>query len=264
MKSVIVQLSDNYEFGNKFDVDDLFWADVNEIVTVLQPGFDFTVNMQKVGYGLADLYIGWLRVKKSLQKLSEKTRLNLATKLIENIEHRASSLFNSPLLLCAVYLDPRMSFTLTDEQKSKAAADLISIHDRISKNNESLNTGTNDTLDEMMQEFNARHTVTESNTLIKEMSVYETEKSSDYKAPVMTFWEDNAQKYQLLRPLADLLHAIPSNQCCTERSFSSFTYVRNKLRMAMFPQNISNVLMVRLNKDIYYHLREQRIKTILA
>lgn len=87
--------------------------------------------MQKVVYGLADMYIGWLRVKKSLDCIVKGAAIfNLAAKLIEKMDQRAPSLFETPLLLCAIYLDPRIMLALSDEQKANAAMDLVKIHFR--------------------------------------------------------------------------------------------------------------------------------------
>lgn len=143
------------------------------------------------------------------------------------MEKRTPSLFTSPLFLCSVYLDPRIMFTLSDEQKATAAMDLIKINDRINENNSKACDANhiNDTLDEIQQEYQKRQHETQNNSsrLVLECSVYETENPCNIKDPVMKFWVDNEQKYKLLRPLVDIIHAVPSNQCCTERAFSSFS-----------------------------------------
>lgn len=66
----------------------------------------------------------------------------------------------------------------------------------------------NDTLDEIRAEYASQQNIR------KPMAAYNIHK------PIMIFWIENSQKYPLLRPLADILHAVPSNQCCTERGFS--------------------------------------------
>lgn len=68
MKSIIIQLANFKEFGPKFNTTDAFWDELDEIIAVLQSSYDFTINMQKIGYGLSDFYIGWLRVKKNLER----------------------------------------------------------------------------------------------------------------------------------------------------------------------------------------------------
>lgn len=268
MKNAVTRLADCDEFGYKFRDDDEFWAKVNEIVLVLKPFYNLTIDMQRIGYGLADFYIGWLRVKKNLQRMKNNgLQFDFSTELIKSMEKRAPSLFKTPLLLCAIFLDPRMMKTLSDEQKATAAMDLLKIHERITESHRLDNaTNTpNDTLDEIREEFEAFNNDNENdaNLLLKEISIYETENVYDIRAPVMKFWKENGYKFQLLRPLANLIHAVPSNQCCTERSFSSFSYIRSKLRMSMLAENTSNVLMVRLNKDVYYALRKERVQKIL-
>lgn len=267
IKHVVNQLADCDEFGYKFDVNEVFWAQVEEIVSTLQPVYQLTNDMQKVGYGLADMYIGWLLVKKSLNRIvNGAANFNLAAKLIEKMDQRAPSLFKTPLLLCAVYLDPRIMLALSDEQKANAAMDLVKIHERITARSINKESRLDDTLDEIQQEFQKQQNKNQSSSdlLLKELSIFEREEPYDIRASVMKFWVENAEKYKLLRPLVDILHAVPSNQCCTERSFSSFSYIRSKHRMCMSPQNVSNVLMIRLNKDVYYTLRRERIQKILS
>lgn len=291
MKSVIIQLANSKEFGSKFVTNDVFWDELDEIIAVLQPGYDFTINMQKIGYGLSDFYIGWLRVKKNLERFVNgkffkrflwmstvylfiqifrfskqgETQFNLAANLLKAMDRRAPSLFQSPMFLCSVYLDPRIMFTLTPEQKMTAAMDLIKIHERIVEMSSKAfaNHEGDDTLDEIQQEYQQNEQQSNSDRLVQVMTQYETEKACSIKESVMKFWQENGQKYELLRPLADIIHAVPSNQCCTERAFSSLSYIRNKYRMSLSSQNLSNVLMIRLNKDVFYSLCEEHIRKIL-
>lgn len=265
MKPFIAQLAECEEFGYKFEVDAQFWEKVEELCAVLQPLYDLTINMQKVGFGLADFYIGWLRVKKKLQRiLKSQPQFDLAANLISCMDRRAPSLFDSPLFLCAVYLDPRMMMCLSDEQRAAAAFDLTNIQERIRNSGSYESKSPNNTLDEIVQDFRPQNNTNHSQNLIQEMSIYELEAPADINQPVMTFWEVNAHKFKLLKPIADVIHTIPANQCCTESSFSSLSYIRSKLRMSMAPKNVSNVLMVRLNKDVYYKLRQERMDKILA
>lgn len=64
----------------------------------------------------------------------------------------APSLLNSPLLLCSVYLDPRIMLSLSDDQKAKAAIDSCTIHERI-KSSKREKESVNNTLDEIQQEY---------------------------------------------------------------------------------------------------------------
>lgn len=269
MKETIIKLSENGEFGHKFESNETFFIKVQEIVDVLSSAFNLTVDMQRVGYGLSDMYIGWLRVIVNLNRLVKgEQQFDLAKKLLEAMNRRAPSLFESPLVLCSIYLDPRIKFKLDADQNSKAVFDLMKIQERVvsSRLNTEKESDANDTLDEIQAEYKTEHNEDpfDKNRLVKECSIYEEERPYDIKAGVMQFWTENSHKYPLLRQIANLLHAVPSNQCRTEASFSSFTYIRNRYRMAMLPKNVSNILMVRLNKDIYYKLRAERVAKILG
>lgn len=211
---------------------------------------------------------GTLFIHQHIVFIKGDTNFNLAKNLLNAMDRRAPSLFTSPLLLCSVYLDPRIMCTLSDDQKLTAAMDLIKIYDRIMETNSTTSdvNHINDTLDEIQQEYQKQQHPSQnsSNRLVAECAEYEIEKPCHIKDPVMKFWVDNEKKYEVLRSLADIIHAIPSNQCCTERAFSSLSYIRNKYRMSLSPQNLSNVLMIRLNKDVYYSLRKERIRKILG
>lgn len=266
---MINQLATNKEFGHKFDTNEQFWNEIDEIITVLESAYKFTKDMQTVGYGLADFYIGWLRVKKNLGRhLQSSSGLDLAAKLIEHMDRRSGSLFKTPLFLCAVYLDPRMMMTLKVEQKAEAAMNLVEMYKRITdaKNQQSMQQQRmNDTLDEIRNDLVSEQGPCRANTdiLLQSLAAYESEAAYNIHEPVMKFWVENSHKYPVLRTFADILHAVPSNQCCTERGFSGLSYIRSKLRMSMKPKNVSNVLMIRLNKDVFYTLRNERVQKIL-
>lgn len=269
MKNVVQQLAKNKEFGSEFVTDYEFWMKIEEIVTTLSPMYNLTVATQRIGYGLADFYIGWLRVKTNLSRIiKDGERFNLAENLLKFMDKRASSLFTTPLFLCAVYLDARMMFTLSPEQKAEAAMSVVEIYERIMKashSNGDTERQANDTLDEIHLEFQAQQgrNQSDSDKIIELLSIYEIEKIYDIRAPVMQFWEENEEKYKLIRPIVDLIHAVPANQCRTEQAFSSLSYLRSKYRMRMAPKTLANVLMIRLNQKVWKSLREERIRAIL-
>lgn len=267
IKPLIQQLAECKEFGVNFKVEDEFWEHLTEIVSVLKSSYNATIEMQDIqSNGLSDFYISWLRIIKNLGRIEEsKPKFDLATKLKEKMELRAPSLFKTPLMLSAIYLDPRIMFKLSAQEKSTAAMDLIKIHERLTNDQSNEGNGVNDTLDEIQQEYNAQNCeLSSTDRLLKEISLYETEKLHDIRAPVMDFWDKNLKKYELLRPIAEVLHTVPSNQSSVEKSFSSFSYIRSKYRMSMSAENLSNVLMIRLNKDVFYQYREEQIEKILG
>lgn len=265
IKDIVEILSKNEEFGHKFTVSEGFWEKATEIVEVLQIPYASTIESQRVGYGLSDFYISWLRMKKGLERCEQTATLNLASMLLKCLEARAPSLFDTPLMLCSIYLDPRISFKLSVAQKRDAALALAKFYDRFEKLNATEKNGSiNDTLDEIQAEFRLGSNQQDSNTtaFFNSLAQFETEKPSDIRAPVMSFWQTHGHKYPLIKPVAEVLLSVPANQCCTERAFSSFTYLRSAHRQSMNPKNLSNILMVRLNKNLFYDFRKENIERL--
>lgn len=268
IKHIVHALSQNKEFGRKFQVELDFWEKLDEIENVLKVPYTATVDSQAIGYGLADFYISWLRIQKGLARLIDQSKYtNIAEKLTNRLREREPSLFDTPLMLCAVYLDPRINFKLGTGQKRNAALKLIQIHERISAlNNSNATNVMNDTLDEIQAEYRfGEGEQRDSNitALLDSVAKFETERPYDIRATVTDFWGKNGHKYPVLEPLVQIIHAVAANQCGTERSFSSFTYIRSKHRMCMDVKNLSNLLMIRLNKDIFQNYRTNYVKQIL-
>lgn len=154
IRHVVESLSMNAEFGAKFKVSDGFWTKISELIEVLEIPYRATIESQKVGYSLSDFYISWLRIQKGLGRFENtEQHFNLASNLITRLDERAPSLFKTPLMLCAIYLDPRINFKLSSAQKRDAAMALIKIYERTTELNSSMNRSViNDTLDEIQAE----------------------------------------------------------------------------------------------------------------
>lgn len=131
IRHVVESLSMNEDFGSKFKVSLGFWNKIAELINVLEIPYKATIESQKVGFSLSDFYISWLRIRKGLERLdSPDTYFNLATNLMKRLDARAPSLFQTPLMLCSIYLDPRINFKLSNAQKRDAAIALIKIYER--------------------------------------------------------------------------------------------------------------------------------------
>lgn len=271
VKNAIIALANNKEFGKKFRTTDYFWNKVDEILKVLKPLYITTKEMQKVGYGLADFYVSWLRIEKKLDRICvEGTLLNLAPELKKALEEYQQQLLDTPTMVAAIFLDPRIKFKLTNIQKECATLYLKKLFVRMHgfKYSEiELNETGNNTLDELNEDFAIIHGETETNALdtsnlLISLADYETVKHFNLKHSTMDFWKHNKEQYPLIYPLACAIHAVPAGQAFEERNFSSFGYIRNAKRTMMKPKNLQNVLVVRLNKEIFYEHKEKRVNEI--
>lgn len=268
LKPVIIELATNREFGHKFETDEDMWEKINEILVVLKPVYIATKDMQKVGYGLADFCISWLRINKNLERVNaEGSLLDLATKLTEALAARKAEVFDTPLMLAAIYLDPRIKHQLSATQKECATLCLKTILGRLQiKPNETANDLQDNTLDELNAEFAMQLETDEEpvEDLIVSLATYDLVKRVDLKRNVMDFWREHKEKFPLLYSIACIIHAIPAGQCLEERNFSSFSYVKNSRRTSLKAENLQNILTIRLNKELFYEEKQKEINQILS
>lgn len=279
LKSIIIELSTDREFGDKFETTEDFWDKGAEILKVLKPIYIVTKEMQKVGYGLCDFYISWLRLQKNLDRFhAEETLLNLTYELERALEKRKSEVLDTPMMLAAIYLDPRVKFKLNATQKECAMLylkqlntrnqQLASNRDEVQAENETFLA--NNTLDELNEEFNSAQMyeidddpVSDTNLLMIAFAEYEKVKHVDFKNTVMNFWRIHKNDFPLIYPLACIVHAIPASQCLEERHFSSFSYIRNSKRCTLGAENVQNILTVRLNKELFYKEKQMDLENIV-
>lgn len=222
--------------------------------------------MQNVGYGLADFYISWIRMKRSLSRLSN-ARLNLPQRFIEALEEREPLLLDTPTMMIAVYLDPRIKYRLNDIQKECATIAAEKLHIRLNRidTQHEMDVSPNDTLDEMNAEALGGSTNDNNNTnvllapLRESICKYDAIKPTDVKSSVFDFWKMRKQEFPLLYELACIVHAVHASQCTVERNFSAFSCVRDCRRCKLLPTNMSNILMIRLNQDSYGEWKSDQI-----
>lgn len=226
--------------------------------------------MQRIGYGLADFFISWLRIERNLERtlLSEPTEMNLALILKDALETRKNELFETPSMTAAIYLDPRVKSKLDARQKEIAILHLKTLYSRILKlkmPEPEANELPNNTLDELNEEFADDESelyppdVVDTSALMMSFSKYDMVKHVDIKSNVMDFWKKNKDEFSLIYHLARVIHGIPAGQCYEEQNFSSFSYIRSGLRTSLKAENVKNILLIRLNKELFY---DQRMETI--
>lgn len=227
--------------------------------------------MQNVGYGLADFYISWMRIEKNLSRLNANgAQLNLGVELLKELEARKTDLFSTPYMMAAVFLDPRIKFKLNNVQKECAILHLQNVYIRMKmfeiKENETEDELHN-TLDELNAEYAATHQTEEqidTSRLLISLGNYDAVKHTDFKCDVMDFWQKHKQEFPLIYPLACVVHAIPAGQCLEERNFSSFSFIKSIRRTRLSAESIKNVLLIRLNKELFYKHKQNQIDEIIT
>lgn len=228
--------------------------------------------MQKVGYGLADFCISWLRIGKNLERMNvEETLTDLTSELSCKLDARKAQIFDTPSMLAAMYLDPRIKHKLQNPQKECAILFLKKLMSRQQNqftNQTDVNETLNNTLDELNEEFatmeGSRGIGPDESQLMASFAAYDHIQRVNIKDKVMDFWKTHKGEFPLIYSLACIIHAIPANQCLEERNFSSFSYIRSSRRTSLKPENVQNILTVRLNKELLYEQKQKDLDKILS
>lgn len=263
IKPTIEALAENAEFGCQFRVAAHSWEKLAEITAILQVPFIVTKEMQRVGYGLSDFYISWLRMKRSLER-GDGGLHSLSQCLLNAMKDRDNMVVDTPTMTMAMYLDPRIKYRLSNMQRECAIISLERLHDRMN-GVDSANTNENDTLDELNAEALHNNSIDNLNiveTFQDAINKYDAIKPVNIKNNVMDFWVEKNGQFPILYDLARVVHAVPAGQCCVERSFSSFQYIKDSRRNKLSSDNIANVLMIKLNPEVYESWKAGQIAQI--
>lgn len=127
------------------------WKKVEEICEVLESPFILTKQLQTSTYTLSDFYGAWLRMEIAVRKhISNRTpsdevdSLDLAEKLLESLEFYRGQLLANPMLLAAVYLDPRFTKFVKVPAKTLAIAKLVNVWEQINDKESNVEYGDDD------------------------------------------------------------------------------------------------------------------------
>lgn len=254
------------------------WKAIDEIIDVMQPIYATMKKMQADSFSLSDFYGAWILIRVSLIQYSKKpNRLtDLPEVMLKYMRLHEPKLFMNPLLLAAVYLDPRFMHTLVGQQKAVARNIIEAIHNRdneanvgISNNNSGVSTNGNQNdvedlngafaayLNEMAAESSLLPTPQSPNeeflfrddllALEMEENKFEEMKMLPPKTNVLEFWETQKIKLPMLYKVSRTVMGVPSTQTIIERLFSSFAYILNARRTNMSPDLLQQILFIRGN-----------------
>lgn len=250
------------------------WDAVIEILLVLKPFYEATKQLQSVQRGLSDFYGDWIRIT---VKVSKSKNTELVGNIREQMEKWKVQLLHNPIMISAIFLDPRYQRGLSTEQKDLAIFFLTGLYQKLSllesKSPENVNENhgqpandSNSSEEEMLQylnctqgEGNVNPTINQNSTSL--LNVEEALKefigvTESLKLPLMGYWEANKSKTVLYK-LSQVIFAIPPTQTTVERAFSSLALILTPLRNRLSDENLQNILLVRLNQDILTQLRNE-------
>lgn len=247
-------------------ISDAEWTEIETIVDVLSAPFHVTKLLQKVDFTMSDFYAAWLELKFRLNNFSHKLAKCLLT-CMEGKKHQ--HLLQNPMMLCSVYLDPRLKADLIKDgqQCYVAKGYLAKLWERIdefshqSKTSDQSNPPAQSSnkfdysyLTNYLSSLECPTPVTSSAKRMeftKLLNVYEKTEPVNMSVSVLDFWEQQRDVFPELYKIAKVVHAVPATQSSVERTFSTLSFVFNKLRSQLSETMLEDILLIKLNADLF-------------
>lgn len=253
-----------------------------ELLTALKIPYEATIALQNAAFTLSDFYGCWLTIIRRLNKLvlNENAETSFAQTLITSIQQRQASLLNNQAILCAIYLDKRYEFKLSDDERKIAKIVLEKLFQRVetakkAMASEELPTKTveedsfeNECVASGLERayLNDEPSATEKVSTFSELlAKYDTSIDRiNGKKPILDYWNENKYEHPELYELAMIVHSIPPTQATVERFFSLLGYIYNCRRTRLAPETLENILMILLNRTLFDAIQERDLEALQA
>lgn len=248
---------------------------------ILHHPFHVTQLLQKVNYTMSDFYAAFHQLKLLFQALASK--IDLARYILEAMnDKKHDHLLTNPLILCSVFLDPRVKGMLmkSREQCYIAKLYLVQLWERnlvFEEKNTPQKRDDQDT-EGIFLEFNfdlltkfmsnddsnmCPHNDTAASNkpdITSLLNDFESKKTEPMAKSIFEYWEDNKSTSPELYKLAKIVHAVPAAQASVERSFSMLSFVFNKHRAQLSEQMLQNIMLIKSNKDLFYDVLQDEME----
>lgn len=260
------------------------WKVIEEAVDVMHPAYELMKKMQKDSFTLSEFFSTWTLIKFSMRRHEMKPNLltDLSTEMQKNMLSYEPRLFMNPLLLCCLYLDPRVSGVLDQmddqgrQRKAIAKSEVTKVYQRLKNQNNEPDIPNNnhfsrfgdleadlevylDSLQPNTSSIERDSLAADLMTLELECIEFEKEKRLPLKSNVLQFWELNKKKYSILYSVSQVIMAVPSSQTSIERCFSSFGFIYNNSRTSLSPEILQAILLIRTNPEVFEEVASEKL-----
>lgn len=259
---------------NRLLLSESEWEEVQALVMVLSPFNKHTKSLQSEKTTLSDFFGYWTMMRIKLAKASDE----LSQKMLIEMNKYHEMLMDNPAIVAAIYLDPRYQRGLKDK-KPLAIQFLVNLYQRMQKvenfvdseeraeaiesDHNTAETNDSDSFDDMNRYLDACNSIEPQNnvnsntfnenneSLITNLLKQFDGVSEQLKSTIWEIWERKKQTDPELYNLAMTVFSIPPTQTTVERSFSALAIVLNSHRTRLADNSLENILLVRLNQDVY-------------
>lgn len=259
------------------------WKVIEDVVQIMTPSYLKMKFMQSEAFGLSDFYGAWLFIKCSFHGFENRVGnvTDLEKNMMLKMKSYESELLLNPLLLSAVYLDPRFGLTLKGEEKIVARSKLAEVFKRLNDmqqtedNNIATVSNTMVSFSEYLNSYarsrnsQAQRTHTDTALFTDEMLAleqdlndFENEETLPPETDILLFWEKKKNIYPRLYKLVNTIMAVPSTQNTVERYFSSFAFIYDSKRTSLNPDMLQNILLIRNNPNVFEKVMAKQLADV--
>lgn len=177
-------------------------------------------------------------------------------------------LFANPIMVAAIFLDPRFKGTMKLSAKSLAISKLTKIwmqliRKKLLNQNPSKITEAdkNATLSDLLAEQERELCCnleevsvvdeTEEDKIHRQLQTFYSSKREKPDINVLKYWEEKELKMPELYELSQIVYCNSATQVSTERSFSTLTFIFNNYRTNLKSHILSAILIIKSNKDLF-------------
>lgn len=259
------------------------WTALKELVYLLKIPYDATIEFQRHKLALSDVYGKWIGMQLHLKMCATKKQFKSGlAKHFDSFESRKKNIFKNPFMAAALYLDPRYHHIVVsnDEKRENARETLLKIYRRIhaiesTTNNDSTAEKTNVSSDfsfefdekrAVLEHFSQRntgaHNTSVSSTTDIEMiiNLFCLHSFPPNCSNILEYWADAKDTHRELYDLAMVVFAIPPTEVQIERDFSHLKCVFTDRRCNLNQSRLEAILLIHLNKDLFYKVNENAIR----
>lgn len=266
------------------------WSKLKEITRILKIAYNLTIVFQSQKLTLCDVYEKWLGMQLHFEHLirqqNEKNKLTnstgLATYLLQAARNRNQNIFKNPLMLCALFLHPRYhcEAVKNSQDTSIVKEKLLNIWRRLNvlgathddHEKKSLDTTLDFDYDEAISQYLQPHN-SSKNTLHggsapnpnddieMVIDLYQPEPQNGVTS-ILEYWE--SKKEHPLYKIAMAIYSVPPTEVQIERDFSQLDFVFTKRRGNLDHLRLEDIMLLHLNKDLFYVVKTEEINDLLA
>lgn len=245
-------------------LDEIEWIESEHLAAVLRPFFKYVEKLQAVNCTLSDFFGYWISIRLNMAKKDHPLKHFILTEM----DKYKVSLLQNPVLVAAVYLDPRYQRVLSAGEKRLACILLKNIYIKYQvikeveiqpQTNNVVNNDDSDSFNDMMEYLNSLPNEPQvfSQTTINVDKVddiigsFDGKRDSSMHVSPLEYWEKHKTEMPVLYELSQAIFAIPPTQSSVERTFSALPVILTAKRTRIGDECLQNILLLKNNQHMH-------------